>query len=139
MHDIGGRGNQNHFDALGWYQLQSFGTAVVFRCDAAVVRLPESVEAKLLFETGRSRGERCGPVRLLRLCLVHALEPACEVPWVASSAGIRTSLRIGRNRREKKNSKNDENISVGPHVVSKVYGIQFSRPRRAHGPPQKLY
>src|SRR5207253_5437271 len=129
MDDIGGRGNQNHFDALGWYQLQSFCTAVVFRCDAAVVCLPENDEAKLLFETGRSRGQPCGPVRLLRLCLVHALEPAGEVPWVASLAGIRTSLRMGRNRREKKTSKNDENISVGPHVVSKFHMIKFSRPR----------
>src|SRR5213080_646741 len=129
MDDIGGRGNQNHFDALGWYQLQSFCTAVVFRCDAAVVRLPENVEAKLLFETGRSRGQRSGPVRLLRLCLVHSLEPAGEV--VASPAGIRTSLRIGRNRREKKNRKNDENISVEPHAVSKFHTIKFSRPRLA--------
>src|SRR5438552_5695563 len=125
MDDIGGRGNQNHFDALGWYQFQSFCASVVFRCDAAVVRLPERVEAKLLFETGRSRGQRSGPVRLLRLCLVHALEPAGEVPRVASPAGIRTSLRIGRNRREKKNSKNDENISVEPHAVSKVYESNF--------------
>src|SRR5437773_2117265 len=126
MDDIGGRGNQNHFDALGWYQLQSFCTAVVFRCDAAVVCLPESVEAKLLLETGRRRGERCSPVRLLRLCLVHALEPAGEVPWGASPAGIRTSLGIGRNRREKKNRKNDENISVEPHVVSTFHTIKFS-------------
>src|SRR5207244_12901798 len=39
MHDIGRRGNENHLDALGRDQLQSFCAAIIFSRDAAVVGL----------------------------------------------------------------------------------------------------
>src|SRR5438132_11157854 len=53
MDNIGGRSNENHFDALGRDQLQPFCAAVVFSCDSTVVGLPKSVEAELFFETRR--------------------------------------------------------------------------------------
>src|SRR5438046_10557998 len=69
-------------------EIYTLSYTTLFRSDAAVVGLPQRVEAKFLFEARRSRGERCSPVRLLCLRLVQAVEPVCEVSSVGFPAGI---------------------------------------------------